>query len=522
MAVNDQAVSPMLDIMKKMEKAQEQMKPRFVEEDQMDFRWSDPNEPGKPDLSKIAGLSISSDGGEEQTAIVSLVIVAYPTFEVMYHSFLPIIFSTPAIPGYLGFREAGPFMQLLNRVMQKHPELTPELLMVHGHGKYDYGGFGLACHLGVLSGVPAVAVSHEWMAVDGLSKEQVDAHVQKGAEAVALLGTSGVLWGMAFVPPCELKSAKENVLYVSVGNKLSLDTAVELVKATCIADLPEPILKALDAGSTASQRPSEAHRQTPQNFGSPIQGLATSRTPETPQTPRTPRILENSLTPRTVDGLGSTGTSPMRPTTKAAAAARQRAAMAYVTAQKARETQQPAAKTGSTDTPVLKAERELKDVVEELQEHMANQANQRAKEKTEPPDPSENEPRASSQRWEADANPPQTTLPSSAPTASVTPTSSAPAASARSMKNAPTDPGAQKAPALQRPATPVHPGHSIRPLTPMPHSHLLPLMLQQPVRPFSPMMHPTQYQGPLGPQRMYRQPMPGPYVNPSSRYALGR
>ena len=31
-------------------------------------------------------------------------------------------------------------MELLKKALGTHPELAPQLLMVHGHGKYDYRG----------------------------------------------------------------------------------------------------------------------------------------------------------------------------------------------------------------------------------------------------------------------------------------------------------------------------------------------------------------------------------------------
>lgn len=55
-----------------------------------------------------------------------------------------------------------------------------------------------------------------------------------------LVGSSGKVWAAA-LQGCETKS---NPIYVSVGNFISLPTAVAVVTTCCIYKIPEPIRQA--------------------------------------------------------------------------------------------------------------------------------------------------------------------------------------------------------------------------------------------------------------------------------------
>ena len=49
-------------------------------------------------------------------------------------------------------------LRLLNRLRVSHPERMPHAMLVDGNGKLHPHGCGLACHLGVRSGIPAVGI----------------------------------------------------------------------------------------------------------------------------------------------------------------------------------------------------------------------------------------------------------------------------------------------------------------------------------------------------------------------------
>ncbi|XP_059003714.1 endonuclease V isoform X4 [Mustela lutreola] len=127
-------------------------------------------------------------------------------------------------------------------VVLSYPEL--EVLLVDGNGVLHHRGFGVACHLGVLTDLPCVGVAKKLLQVDGLEndaqhKEKIRL-LQAGGDSFPLVGGSGTVLGMA------LKShdRSSRPLYVSVGHKISLEAAVRLTRGCCRFRIPEPVRQA--------------------------------------------------------------------------------------------------------------------------------------------------------------------------------------------------------------------------------------------------------------------------------------
>ncbi|XP_023555065.1 endonuclease V isoform X4 [Octodon degus] len=127
-------------------------------------------------------------------------------------------------------------------VVLTYPEL--EVLLVDGNGVLHHQGFGIACHLGVLTGLPCIGVAKKLLQVEGL--ENNAAHKEKiqllhaGGDTFPLMGGSGTVLGMA------LKSHDHSTkpLYISVGHKISLEAAVRLTHCCCRFRIPEPVRQA--------------------------------------------------------------------------------------------------------------------------------------------------------------------------------------------------------------------------------------------------------------------------------------
>jgi hypothetical protein len=130
--------------------------------------------------------------------------------------------------------------ELEERVKKEKPELLPQLILIDGNGILHSNRFGLACHLGVLSDIPTVGCGKTVFNVDGISKIKVKKEAKKLVKAGDynyLKGTSGSIWGAAL--KCTEKST--DPLIVSVGHKVSLDTAINIVTNSCRFRVPEPI-----------------------------------------------------------------------------------------------------------------------------------------------------------------------------------------------------------------------------------------------------------------------------------------
>ncbi|XP_031454798.1 endonuclease V isoform X3 [Phasianus colchicus] len=160
-------------------------------------RWQ--REPGWAGLQRVGGVDLSYGGGNDGSACVSLVVLGYPGLQV---------------------------------------------LLVDGNGLLHQRGFGVACHLGVLTDLPCVGVAKNLLHVDGLVKDELHKEqirsLQKKGDTFPLMGTSGAVLGMA-LRGCNNSSKP---LYVSVGHRICLETAVHLVKSCCKYRIPEPIRQA--------------------------------------------------------------------------------------------------------------------------------------------------------------------------------------------------------------------------------------------------------------------------------------
>ncbi|CAI9605332.1 unnamed protein product [Staurois parvus] len=105
-------------------------------------------------------------------------------------------------------------------------------------------GFGVACHLGILTDLPTIGVAKNLLQVDGLENNEAHKEQAKqlddGGEYFHLKGSSGQILGAA------LKSCKKSSkpIYVSVGHKIGLDTAMNVVRSCCKYRVPEPIRQA--------------------------------------------------------------------------------------------------------------------------------------------------------------------------------------------------------------------------------------------------------------------------------------
>ncbi|ELR15421.1 endonuclease V protein [Acanthamoeba castellanii str. Neff] len=118
------------------------------------------------------------------------------------------------------------------------------VVFVDGNGVLHPRGFGLASHLGVLIGIPTIGVGKTFFHVDGLDMREVKAQAaaacHKGGDWIPLIGQSGVEWGAAF----RSTDGSSNPIYVSVGHRISLASAVLLTQASCLHRVPEPIRQA--------------------------------------------------------------------------------------------------------------------------------------------------------------------------------------------------------------------------------------------------------------------------------------
>jgi len=133
----------------------------------------------------------------------------------------------PYVPTLLSFREVPPIVSCIKKL-----RLQPDVFLVDGQGFAHPYRCGFASHLGIVIGKPTI----------GVAKSRLFGKVEsvKAEKDVAFLKHEREVVGAMVITKRERKP-----VYVSVGNMISLETAIKIVKHcsrhNCI---PEPILKA--------------------------------------------------------------------------------------------------------------------------------------------------------------------------------------------------------------------------------------------------------------------------------------
>ncbi|WCJ33722.1 endonuclease V family protein [Euphorbia peplus] len=168
----------------------------------------------------------------------------YNSAHVTLHDSAHVTLHVPYIAGFLAFREAPVLSQLLEKMKNDNNPYYPQLLMVDGNGMLHPRGFGLACHLGVLKSIPTIGIGKNLHCIDGLTEKRVRKCLldseRSGKDFMTLIGRSGCVHGVA------MRSTEGSIkpIFISIGHRISLDTAVKIVKMTCKYRVPEPIRQA--------------------------------------------------------------------------------------------------------------------------------------------------------------------------------------------------------------------------------------------------------------------------------------
>ncbi|XP_022092342.1 endonuclease V-like isoform X3 [Acanthaster planci] len=223
------------EIHKKWESEQQELKKKLVLENTESWQ-SDLD-----GLRCVGGVDVSFVKTSSTLACASLVVCDYPDLKVIYSDCELVHLDTPYIPGFLAFREVNFFLNLLHKLRDKEPNLMPQVILVDGNGILHPRGFGIASHLGVLSGIPCVGVAKTLMQVDGIAKNEQFAEkvaeLGSGGDTFPLMTDSGQILGMA-LRGCH---KSRNPIFVSVGHRISLETATKLARRCCRYRVAEPV-----------------------------------------------------------------------------------------------------------------------------------------------------------------------------------------------------------------------------------------------------------------------------------------
>ena len=178
---------------------QEQLRSEVITENQ-----------GSP-VRYVAGVDVGYDSTDEVSR-AAVTVLSFPDLQQQQQAVVSSATAFPYIPGFLSFREVPAVLEALENI-----SLRPDLILCDGQGLAHPRRFGLACHLGVLTGIATIGV-----AKNRFMGEHSEVGLDRGSWQPLLLEGSTV--GAALRTQTGVKP-----IYVSIGHKVNLITAIEYV-----------------------------------------------------------------------------------------------------------------------------------------------------------------------------------------------------------------------------------------------------------------------------------------------------
>ena len=172
----------------------------------------------------IAGVDISA-GKAQGMARGSVAVLSYPELRLVETKAVQREIKLPYIPGLLSFRESP----LILAACEQLTTVTPDLILVDGQGVAHPRRMGLASHLGLFLNTPTIGCAKSLLC---------GRHEKPGDEpgSYAEISDRGETVGVALRTKTGVKP-----VYVSIGHKIDLQTAIHWVLECCRGyRLPEP------------------------------------------------------------------------------------------------------------------------------------------------------------------------------------------------------------------------------------------------------------------------------------------
>ncbi len=182
---------------------------------------------GAGPFATVAGIDVSYDD-TSKLMFAGVVVMSGDGRQVLETATAALRVRFPYIPGLLSFRETPAVIKAWTKL-----NALPDCLICDGHGLAHPRRFGLACHLGVLLRLPSIGCAKSLLVgthrQPGKRRGSLEPLLDRGEQIGAVLRTRH---GVAPV-------------FVSQGDRISLDAAVQVVLDTCGGyRLPEPTRRA--------------------------------------------------------------------------------------------------------------------------------------------------------------------------------------------------------------------------------------------------------------------------------------
>ena len=175
-------------------------------------------------INYAAGCDISFNKGSDKAYAV-VVVLHYPDMELVEVSEYTGKALMPYIPGLLTFREGPLLIEALRGL-----KTTPDIFIYDGQGYAHPRRMGIATHMGIITGKPSIGCAKSLLVGEFDKKEKLKGNVSSIYHKDEIIG-----YALYTKNKC-------NPVYVSIGNKVSLDFAKNFV-LSCVKNYkhPEPV-----------------------------------------------------------------------------------------------------------------------------------------------------------------------------------------------------------------------------------------------------------------------------------------
>ena len=178
---------------------QEQLRSEVITENQLET------------VRYVAGVDVGYDN-TDAVSQAAVTVLSFPDLQLQQQAVVRCPTAFPYIPGFLSFREVPAVLDALEKISP-----MPDLILCDGQGIAHPRRFGLACHLGVLTGIATIGV-----AKNRFIGEHSEVGLDRGSWQP--LQDGGQTVGAALRTQTGVKP-----IYVSIGHKVSLISAIEYV-----------------------------------------------------------------------------------------------------------------------------------------------------------------------------------------------------------------------------------------------------------------------------------------------------
>lgn len=176
------------------------------------------------DVRVVAGVAIAHSRFND-TMTIAVAALSFPDMVVLDRQVVEYQTKFPFIPDLLSFREVPGIVAALEAL-----SVRPDLLVIDGPGITHPKGLGVASHVGVVLGIPAI----------GCCKSSpvgtfIEPEVNAGSE-------SALVWQSEIIGTVFRSKNRVAPLFVSTGHRISRETATAVVRQACQGyRLPEPL-----------------------------------------------------------------------------------------------------------------------------------------------------------------------------------------------------------------------------------------------------------------------------------------